>query len=817
MSDVTDAPGGPGLLPAWTSSAKTGVGTALSALSRVSFTISHGILNEIYYPRIDQACTRDCGLIVTGPDGYFSEEKRDTLSTVRQIVDGVPGFELTNRSRDGRYTIVKRIVADPLRDVVLQRITFEAHRPGPYRLFVLLAPHLVNAGAHNTAFVATLKGWRMAFASGRGATLVLAANRSFPALSVGYAGTSDGFADLQKHGGLTEFHPLAQDGNVAICAELDLGPQGSEVELAIGFGRDANEASLAARASLMEGFSSAETAYAEGWREWQRGLVPLDDLSSVKTPGLNAYRVSTAVLRTHEARASAGGMIASLSIPWGASKGDDDLGGYHLVWPRDLVESATALLAIGAFPEARRALTFLQATQEEDGHWPQNMWLDGSAYWLGLQMDETAFPILLVDMALREGAITMDELPRYWLMVRHAARYIVLNGPVTGQDRWEEDGGYSPFTLAVEIAALVVAADLATRLGHVEDAAYLLDTADLWNASIERWTFATGTELAKQLGISGYYVRITPVESSDAPSPLTGFVAIKNRPPAFGQQAADATISPDALSLVRFGLRSADDQRILDTITAIDHLLKVELPQGPLWHRYNGDGYGEHEDGSPFDGTGIGRAWPLLTGERAHYELSHGRPTEARRLLAAFEGSGSEGGLLPEQVWDSDDVPERELFRGKPSGSAMPLVWAHGEHVKLLRSLRDNVVFDMPAQVRQRYVMDATTSDLAVWRFSNMASTLVAGRTLRVELLTAARIHWSRDDWATVADTETKPTSFGVHVADLDTAHLKIGETLRFSLFWPKANRWEGQDFALRLVAPDEACPADAKPRVAAD
>ena len=816
MTDFQDAPGRPGLSPTWTSSAKTGVGTALSALSRVSFTLSHGILNEVYYPRIDEACMRDCGLVVTDGRGYLSEEKRDTTSTVEQIVDGVPGYRLLNRSRDGRYTIEKRIVADPQRDVVLQHIRFEAHEPGDYRVFVLLAPHLVNAGTHNTAWVDTLKGWRMPFATGRGVTLALAASQPFKAISVGFVGESDGFSILRQHFHLADTYTRAEDGNVALCAELDLGPTGDEIVLAIGFGRDMRDSGNRARASLMDGYAAAERAYAAGWQDWQSGLIRLDDYATPPhrgatgtTHGINAYRVSTAVLRSHEAQSFTGGMIASLSIPWGASKGDDDLGGYHLVWPRDLVESAAAMLAIGAHADACRVLSFLQVTQEADGHWPQNMWLDGSAYWPGLQMDETAFPILLVDQAYWAGALSADELERYWPMVRDAARYIVLNGPVTGQDRWEEDGGYSPFTLAVEIAALVVASDIAARLNHPDDAAFLLETADLWNASVERWTFATDTPLARELGLSGYYVRITPAETSDAPSPLSGFVAIKNRPAVDGTQAAAATISPDALSLVRFGLRAADDPRIVDTVKAIDHLLKVELPQGPLWHRYNGDGYGEHEDGSPFDGTGIGRAWPLLAGERAHYELARGNLREAERLLAALQGSASDGGLLPEQVWDSDDIPERELFRGRPSGSAMPLVWAHGEHVKLLRSLRDGVVFDTPPQVALRYAAGKTGSHLAVWRFNNIATTLVGGKTLRIELLAPARVHWSTDGWATTHDTDTRPTHFGLHVADLGTAKLDAGQNVVFTFHWTGADRWEGRDFSLRVVADHEERPAD--------
>ncbi|MFP3581742.1 hypothetical protein SB659_19475, partial [Arthrobacter sp. SIMBA_036] len=90
-----------------------------------------------------------------------------------------------------------------------------------------------------------------------------------------------------------------------------------------------------------------------------------------------------------------GAIIASLSIPWGSSKGDDDLGGYHLVWTRDLVETAGGLLAAGAHADALEVLDYLVATQEADGHWVQNSWLDGRPYWKGIQMDETAFPILL--------------------------------------------------------------------------------------------------------------------------------------------------------------------------------------------------------------------------------------------------------------------------------------------------------------------------------------------------------------------------------------------------------------------------------------
>jgi glucoamylase len=316
---------------------------------------------------------------------------------------------------------------------------------------------------------------------------------------------------------------------------------------------------------------------------------------------------------------------------------------------------------------------------------------------------------------------------------------------------------------------------------------------------IERWIYATNTPLAKELGVNGYYVHIAPPETADAASPLDGFVPIKNRPPQNSSQRASLMLSPDALALVRFGLRAPDDPRILGTIRAIDALLKADLPAGPCWRRYNGDGYGEHGDGRPFDGTGIGRPWPLLTGERAHYELAAGHRAQAEALLAALEGFASDGHLIPEQVWDSEDIPERELFRGRPSGSAMPLAWAHAEHVKLLRSLADGRVFDMPPQPCQRYQIDGVGSRHGIWRLNHKCRRLPAGRILRAEVLAPASIHWSADGWRTVHDTPTQDSSFGIHFADLDTAEFATGGTVVFTIYWPAEDRWEGTDYRLTI------------------
>ncbi|RUW59674.1 glucan 1,4-alpha-glucosidase [Mesorhizobium sp. M7A.F.Ca.US.008.03.1.1] len=790
------APGAPGIPARWTSSAKSGVGTSLSPAGRIWFTISHGILNEIYYPRVDSACTRDLGLIVTGPGGYFSEEKRDAVHTIEPFEDGVPAYRLVNTASDGAWRIEKRILADPARPALLQEITFTALKgvPGDYRVYALLAPHLVNAGMGNTAWVGEHEGKPVLFASGRGSCLALASSLPWRTGSAGYVGFSDGWQQLHNTGELDAAYQRAEDGNVALTGEIGFSATETKALLALGFGSTPDEAAEHAFASLKQGFEPAAKSYLQNWRNWQKGLLPLDRHA---VPGINFYRVSTAVLATHRSIATPGAVVASLSIPWGFNKGDDDLGGYHLVWPRDLAETAGGFLATGDAASALQILDYLRSIQQPDGHWPQNAWLDGSAYWPGIQMDECAFPLLLADALHRAGHLPRARLMTFLPMIENAAGYVVRNGPVTGEDRWEEDAGYSPFTLAVEIAALLAAADLLAACGKQDAAAYLRETSDVWNDQVEHWTYVTGTAICSQVGVEGYYVRIAPPDSAEAGSPKDGYVPIKNRPPGDTDRPAEEIVSPDALALVRFGLRAADDPRIVGTVKVIDAQLRCELPQGPLWYRYNSDGYGEHEDGAPFDGTGQGRPWPLLAGERAHYELAAGRKESAASLLATLERSAGPGGLLPEQVWDGADLPERELLQGRPSGSAMPLVWAHSEHIKLLRSLRDGAVFDMPPQGVKRYIEDKTVSPFRTWRFNNKIRTMPAGKTLRVELLDRATVHWSTDNWATVHDSQTAENAFGIHLADLPAASLPEGSMLTFTFFWPGTGDWENVDFSV--------------------
>jgi len=739
------------------------------------------------------------GMIVTDGRDFFSEEKRHTETTIEYIEPAVPAFRVVNTCSGGLYRIEKEIIADPTRDAILQRTNFVPLNDAAesYMLHVLLAPHIGNRGNGNTAWLSDYKGRPMLFAERDGVTLALAASIDWKKRSVGFVGSSDGWQDLSQHKKMMWQFERAENGNVALAGELDWqSAKGHPFVIALGFGTNAAEAGHRAAASLLDDFDGMKTHYIQGWSSFHTTLRKIE-----LRPDTNhtLEEISATVLRTHEAKRFPGGMIASLSIPWGFNKGDDDLGGYHLVWPRDLVESAAGLLSVGAHTDARRVLNYLVATQEADGHWPQNMWLDGTPYWSGSQMDETAFPILLVDLALREKALQSDDLEHFWPMIRRATQFIVRNGPVTQQDRWEEDAGYSPFTLAVEISALLAAADFADMNDESSIAGYLRETADAWNSSIESWTYIIGTELARQMAIDGYYVRISPPESADGSSPLHGFVPIKNRPPGSSFQEADHIISQDALALVRFGLRAADDPRMLNTVKAIDALLKIETPHGSAWHRYNADGYGEHEDGSPFDGTGIGRAWPLLSGERGHYEIAAGRTEVAFNLLSAMEGFANETGLIPEQTWDSNDVRERELRFGRPSGSAMPLVWAHAEYLKLRRSLADKRVFDMPTQTVQRYQVDKVESRLAIWRFNQKCRTLQRGQQLRIETLSPATVHWTIDGWRSTNDSMTRDTGIGVYVVDLATDNLKSGERVDFTFYWLDAGKWEQKDFSVAI------------------
>jgi glucoamylase len=279
------------------------LGTSADAQSRIWFTISHGILNEVYAPRLDTACIRDFGFVVTAKD-YFSEVKRDAEHTVVSIEDGVPAFRLANVSKDGRYRITKSVLSDPDREVILQDLHFEALVGvlSDYQVHAIIAPHLVNAGAGNTAWSGDFKGHQMLFAEGRGTSLAIASTVSWIARSVGYVGTSDGWQTLSRGEGLKSEFQRAENGNVAMAGTLDLANSGGRALLSMGFGTQPEEAAFRALLSLQRGALPALRKYSAGWRELQSRFLPLDEPRNLKQ--LNRYRISTAVLTSHRDDAS---------------------------------------------------------------------------------------------------------------------------------------------------------------------------------------------------------------------------------------------------------------------------------------------------------------------------------------------------------------------------------------------------------------------------------------------------------------------------------------------------------------------------------
>jgi glucoamylase len=761
----SEAFGGPGIPPTWSSSAKDLVTTALGP-SRLWATVGQGIVNEVYWPATGQPQLRDLGFIVAG-DGFWAEVKganRYTLTTPE------PYIPLARVVHEGdRYRLTLEILPDPMRDVLL--ISYMLKGEG-LALYPLLAPHLGMSGWNNTAWV---DGGLFAQSDGR--NLCLLADVGFRRMSAGYVGYSDGWQDFARDGTMTHTFARAEAGNVALIGES----MAAEGALALGFAQTPEGARTLAASSLAEGYETIRGQFVDDWKDWG-GHLQLP--SPTAQLGREAC-LSAAVLRVHEDCTYPGAMVASLSVPWGNTHNDP--GGYHLVWTRDAVEAALGLLAAGEVQDARRILAYLAATQGEDGGWYQNFFPDGRPYWTGVQLDEAAFPILLA-AKLRE--LEVPETGEAARMASRAAAFVARNGPVSPQDRWEENPGASPFTLAVEVAALVAAVPYL----EPEDAAYALELADCWNERIENWTYVDDTELGSRVGVEGYYVRIGP---SPAAGGLRGRIEIRNTP---GDVVpAEALVGLEFIYLARLGLRSPDDRRILDSLTVADALLRSETPCGPVYHRYNGDGYGEHEDGSPYDGSGIGRGWPLLVGERGHLALLFGEdPLPFLEAMACMTGPC---GLLPEQVWDSEAIPEHWLFPGKPTGSAMPLVWAHAEFLKLLVAREHGRPVERLDCVWRRYAGRRPEAATWYWRSEVPFDSLPSGRSLVIEDQQPFVLHLGWDGWAKVEDRASLPIGLGMHGVRLQSSELAPGAVLNFTRFDPIEDRWEGEDHEVRLSA----------------
>jgi glucoamylase len=681
-------PGAPGQDAHWASAAKQGFGTANSIRSKVWFTLADGAMTEIYYPTIDVPNVQMLQLVIVAADGKVETETDDTNHSIEVLDDARSlSFRQQNKAKSGAYTITKTYVTDPARSSIFVDVNFHWNSTGTCRcsLYVYYDPSLNNSGMHDSAWIDG--AWLVASDADKASALTVI-NFGLDEETNGYLGANDGLTQLQRNRSIIRYL-RADKGNVVQMARVRLpfgtARQTDRFTLVLGLGRSPDEAIGNGQASVRKGFEASRTENEAGWHAY------VATLPTVEPKYQRQFNMAAMVLKALEDKTYRGATIASPSIPWGGGPNANEptISGYHAVWSRDLYQVATALYAMGDRVSANRALDYLfNVQQKADGSFPQNSWVDGRPIGDGLQMDQIAFPLVLAYQLGRTDRNT-------WLKhIKPAADFIMKHGPTTGQDRWEERPGYSPATVAAEIAGLVCAASIArTNRDGVSGSAYL-KTADDWAGKVERWTATT----TGKYGDGNYYLRIdkngTPNEGAKIEINSGGGVYDE-------REIVDAGF----LELVRLGIKSADDPLIVKSLAVVDRLIKLETPAGSGWYRYNHDAYGERPDGKPYDGrTGKGRLWTLLTGERGEYELARGDKARARQRLDTMMAFANDGMMIPEQVWDQSESPAAEFHFGSGTGSATPLAWSMAQFIRLAMNLKSGRNLETPRVVAERYL-----------------------------------------------------------------------------------------------------------------
>ncbi|MEZ5425356.1 MAG: glycoside hydrolase family 15 protein [Pyrinomonadaceae bacterium] len=737
----TLAPGGPGNDAQWATAGKQGVGTSVGLESKVWFTLADGVLTEVYYPNVAVANVQLLQFVVVNKKtGKVETEKEDTVKEVNLLDEKSlpvmsvlsnqptsPAYYQTNWAKDKKWRIRKKYITDPVRNTVLIEVEFSQNLDSEddYDVYVYYDPSLNNSGLYDTAW--SDKGNLLASDGDKVSSLSSAFG--FSLITNGFLGTSDGLTQLKTKKKL-DIYEKAENGNVVQFAKLkffvgetDSGRVHYRDTLGLGFGKTPIEATQASTTSLKKDFLKTFSEYQQGWSDYLKTLPKINPKYQAQ------FNMAAMVLKAHEDKTDRGANIASLTVPWGggANANEDNVGGYHLVWSRDLYQVATAFMALGDRDGANRALDFVfNVQQKPDGSFPQNSRLDGTPFWESLQLDEVAFPLILAYQLGRFDKKTWEN------HVKKAADFIVKNGPATPQERWEEEGGYSPSTIAAEIAGLVCAADIARRNGDDKSAELYLKTADEWEANIEKWTATT----TGKYGDGQYYLRITKNGKPDSGDKLE----LNNGAGEFDERDI---VDAGFLELVRLGIKAPDDPLIQKSVRVIDQVIKVETPNGPGFYRYNHDGYGEMDDGRRWnwDGkyTGKGRLWALLSGERGEYELAlynyvhekflrenknnlprklttgesiiFGNKISAGERLDHMMGFANEGLMIPEQIWDKKETPANidrqfvpELKFGEGTGSATPLAWSMAQFIRLAVNLKEERNLETPDIVYQRYV-----------------------------------------------------------------------------------------------------------------
>lgn len=762
------APGAPGDKPNWAFAGKTGIGTSYEQyingeytanektgeVSKVWFSIAEGVLTETMYGLIHQAQLKDMQLAIITAEGvdYEIEDTRHTVSYLATDTSGrplAPAYKLINHDLDNQYRIEKQFFTDPDQQVLWQRITIEA-KQDDITPVLIANPHISNTGWDDQGHI-TENGF-----SFYDANTAMAVMLSQPAtqLSVGFKGESDAYTDLQDNS-LDWQYPDSggQAGNIigsAVLPTLDAGERYS-IDIVIGFGKDPAAAKRAAAATLEHGYQSVLDHYVGtgeyiGWQDYIASLNALPELASISNDNGKLAYSSALVLKVQEDKTHAGALIASLSNPWGDTvPAVESATGYKAVWPRDFYQCAMALLAIGDAETAKVAFEYLPKVQvsgnkhgnQGTGGWfYQKAEVDGTPEWVAVQLDQTAMPIMLGWQLWQRQFLSNDELSHWYTnMLKPAANFLAEGGtvnidwnqttlipPMTQQERWEEQFGYSPSTIAAVIAGLVNAADIATHLGDKANAERYLAAADTFQQQLDAYTYTTNGVFT---GHPEHYLRISQNTNPNDAGPLDD----RN---GRGTLNEAEIIDGGFLELVRYGIKSANDPKIRNTLSVIDDTgLKDQLrvryefaDNGATvysgWRRYGNDGYGEGtNNGSNYGAGGAhggvgggmsadqrGRVWPFLTGERGHYEIARGASQEVikRDFISALEYFANEGLMLPEQVWDGvGETGPRAYQLGEGTNGATPLAWAHAEYLKLLRSALDGEVFDSYNRVEQRY------------------------------------------------------------------------------------------------------------------
>ena len=628
----------------WTSGDKVAIGTSSSLQSKVWFTAVHGTLADVMYPTVDADNLRQLDYLVTDGSTFLFDASTQGDATATVTDDRALTFETTVEDPAHHFSLITEYATDQSSPVVLVRTRLSGTNEHLH-VYAYLIPHLGGSGARQTAF---FEGDR-AFVTKQGSWLAVGEDGGIGDHTAGFLGHGDGYDQLH-HDRLTASYDRAGPGRVTLTWAL---PGSGPWTTALAFGADQASASKALAATFKQGVKTVFASYAAGWRTYASSLTP--------PPGAHPlFFYSAEVIKMAEDKLHPGAIVASLARPWGETAPDDDGDvGYRKVWPRDLYHAANGLLAAGDIATAYDVLRFMGKQQRPDGSMPQNTDLTGAPVWPGQQLDETADAILLATR-LAGKASGPD--------VAKAADYIVKNGPATQQERWEEASGYSPATIAAEIAALRAAA---REIGG-QAAATWLATAARWDAQLESWTFVpTGPA-----GV-GYYLRVSPDGKPNAEEPID----LANGGGVWDQRDI---VDPSFLELVRLGVRKPDDPRIVSTLTVIDNVDFNKVGTTTLWHRYPHDGYGEKNEGSAPPGQG--HLWPLLTGERGVYEVLAGH--DATGYMSELEKLAGPEQLLPEQVWETS---------GAPTGSARPLVWAHAEYIILAKAIATGAVDDRPA------------------------------------------------------------------------------------------------------------------------